>query len=375
MLLIKGGYLHLPNQEVIAGDVLIEKDKIVKVGQNITNETAEIFDAKGKEIFPGFILPVTSVGLTDYANLRQGDSNETAVPCNPSLHVRYALDGREIALQRYWLGGITSIGAAPANGALLAGQMGVYHVSGGMAASQLCVKDTVAVKGNFTSEVKSTFVNKNMAPMTRMGMASCFRNILKETQIWLEDETPAPNKDYETLSRVLKGELPILVNANTSVDISDVLNIAEEFQIKVILNGIYEGDKVIEQIEKLGAALIIGDLFDSGAAVWYESDFDKLLSKRKNLEISIGCSTGSVGKENLLWNACRLVQKGYSAADVLDLMTVQTAKILGVDDLIGSIKEGLFADLVIYNNNPLEKWSADLEATIVAGKIVYRKGE
>lgn len=375
MLLIKGGYLHLPNQEVIAGDVLIEKDKIVKVGQNITNETAEIFDAKGKEIFPGFILPVTSVGLTDYANLRQGDSNETAVPCNPSLHVRYALDGREIALQRYWLGGITSIGAAPANGALLAGQMGVYHVSGGMAASQLCVKDTVAVKGNFTSEVKSTFVNKNMAPMTRMGMASCFRNILKETQIWLEDETPAPNKDYETLSRVLKGELPILVNANTSVDISDVLNIAEEFQIKVILNGIYEGDKVIEQIEKLGTALIIGDLFDSGAAVWYESDFDKLLSKRKNLEISIGCSTGSVGKENLLWNACRLVQKGYSAADVLDLMTVQTAKILGVDDLIGSIKEGLFADLVIYNNNPLEKWSADLEATIVAGKIVYRKGE
>lgn len=375
MLLIKGGYLHLPNQEVIAGDVLIEKDKIVKVGQNITNETAEIFDAKGKEIFPGFILPVTSVGLTDYANLRQGDSNETAVPCNPSLHVRYALDGREIALQRYWLGGITSIGAAPANGALLAGQMGVYHVSGGMAASQLCVKDTVAVKGNFTSEVKSTFVNKNMAPMTRMGMASCFRNILKETQIWLEDETPAPNKDYETLSRVLKGELPILVNANTSVDISDVLNIAEEFQIKVILNGIYEGDKVIEQIEKLGTALIIGDLFDSGAAVWYESYFDKLLSKRKNLEISIGCSTGSVGKENLLWNACRLVQKGYSAADVLDLMTVQTAKILGVDDLIGSIKEGLFADLVIYNNNPLEKWSADLEATIVAGKIVYRKGE
>ena len=80
-----------------------------------------------------------------------------------------------------------------------------------------------------------------------------------------------------------------------------------------------------------------------------------------------------MGRENLLWNGCRLIQEGYFPADVLDMMTVKTAEVLGVEDLIGSIQEGLFADLAIYNGNPLESWTADVQATLVAGKIVYQK--
>ena len=372
MMLIKNGNLHLPDQQVLIGDVLIQNGKILQIGTGLSAPGAEILDAQGKDVFPGFILPVTSVGLTDYANLRQGDSNETSSPCHPGLHVRYALDGREVALQRYWLGGITSFGAAPADGALLAGQMGVYHVDGATA-GQMCVCDTVAVKGNFLSDVKATFKAKDAAPMTRMGMASLLRKQLREAKEWMQQENREDNEDFAALEKVLTKEIPLLMNVHTVADIADVIAIAKEFDLRLILNGVYEGHLVKELIVESGASVILGDQFDAGARIWYGTDVDSLLSMQQQTNVCIGCSSGGVGKENLLWNACRLVQEGYQPADVLDLMTVKTAKVLGVDHLIGSIREGLFADLVIYQGNPLESWSACVDTTVVAGKIVYRK--
>lgn len=372
MLLIKNGNLHLPGQVVRKGDILIKDKCILKVGEGL-KEDVPAWDAEGKEVFPGFILPVTSVGLTDYANLRQGDSNEISSPCNPQLHVRYALDWREVERQQYWKSGITSIGAAPAGGALLAGQMGVYHVCG-RSTAQMCVCDTAALKGNFTSEVKKTFGEKNVAPMTRMGMASCLREKFRAAKEWMEKKDAEPDSNYEVLGRVLKREIPLLMNAATVADISAVLDLAGEFGIRVILNAPYEGDLAAGVIEKSKASVILMDLFDAGARIWYGTDVDRLISLKEQVPLCMGCSAGGVGRENLLWNACRLVQMGYKPEEVLDLMTVKTAEVLGVDHLIGSIKEGLFADLVIYNGNPLESWSADVDAAIVAGDIIYDKG-
>jgi len=373
MLLIKNGNLHLPGQQVLKeGDILIEGAYIKQIGKNLSDERAEVLDATGKEVFPGLILPLTSVGLTDYANLRQNDSNEISSPCHPRLHVRYALDGREVERQRYWMGGITSFGAAPANGALLAGQMGVYHITG-FTASQMCVRDTVAVKGNFLSDVKSTFQSKGVEPMTRMGMSALLRRELDAAKRWMETGNSEYHADYVALAKVLRKEIPLLMNANTVTDIADVLEIGREYGIRLILNGVYEGHLVADLIEESNASVILGDLFDSGARIWYQTEIDKILSLREKQPVCIGCSSGGVGRENLLWNGCRLIQEGYSPTDVLDMMTVKTAEVLGVEDLIGSIQEGLFADLAIYNGNPLESWTADVQATLVAGKIVYQK--
>ena len=114
MLLIKNGALYLPGGKVLTdSDVLVQDGHIKEIGKDLASADACVFDACGKDVFPGFILPVSSVGLTDYADFRHGDANDVSAPNQAGLHVRYALDGREVALQRYWLRGITSIGAAP----------------------------------------------------------------------------------------------------------------------------------------------------------------------------------------------------------------------------------------------------------------------
>lgn len=374
MLLVKNGNLHLPGQKVLpGGDILIQGGRIAQIGRGLSAPDAQVLDASGKEVLPGFILPATSVGLTDYANLRQGDANEISAPNQAGLHVRYALDGREVGLQRYWLSGVTSFGATPAGGALLAGQMGVYHITG-FYASQMCVKDTVAVKGNFTSEVKRTFGGKNTAPMTRMGMAAQLREALGAAKRWAVEKDPQPNANCAALARVLAGELPLLMNVNTVGDISTVLDIASEFGVKVVLNMAYQAHLALDAIRRAGTPVLLGDLFDSGARIQYGTDVPAILALRgEGLPVGITCAPSGAGRENLLWNACRLVQMGAAPGDVLDMMTVDTARALGVEGLIGSIAEGLWADLAIYNGDPLQSWAADVAATVVAGQIVYTK--
>lgn len=374
MLLIRNGNLHLPGGEVLAKcDLLSQEGRIVRIGRGLSAPDARTLDAAGKEVLPGFILPVTSVGLTDYANLRQGDANEVSSPNQAGLHVRYALDSREVALQRYWLSGITSFGAAPGGGAVLAGQMGVYHITG-RNASQMCVKDTVAVKGNFTAQVKSTFGGKGKAPMTRMGMAAQLREALGAAKRWTEEEKPEPNANNAALARVLSGELPLLMNVHTAGEISAVLDAASDFGVKVILNTAYQAHLVLDVVRRTNTPVLLGDLFDRGARIEYGTDVDAVLSlKESGLPVGLSCSSGGAGRENLLWNACRLVQMGYASERVLDMMTAENARILGVDGLTGSIAEGLWADFAVYNGNPLERWDAEVAATVVAGETVYTK--
>ena len=374
MLLIKNGTLHLPGGEVLTGsDVLVQDGHIKEIGKDLVSADARILDAGGKDVFPGFILPVSSVGLTDYANLRQGDANDVSAPNQAGLHVRYALDGREVALQRYWLSGITSIGAAPGNGALLAGQMGLYHITGRYAA-QMCVKDTIAVKGNFSSEVKRTFGGKGMAPMTRMGMAAQLREALREAKQWMESEEKSFQVNYAALARVLAGEIPLLMNVNTVGDISTVLDIAAEFGVKVVLNLAYQAHMTLDAIVESKAAVLLGDLFDMGARIQYGTDVDAISGlEAHGIPVGISGAPNGVGRENLLWNGCRLVQMGYTPAQALDMLTVNTAKALGVDDCVGQIKEGLWADLVIYDGDPFQRWDADVFATVVAGELIYTK--
>lgn len=374
MLLIRNGNLHLPGGEVLTGcDLLSQEGRIVRTGRGLSVPDAQVLDAAGKEVFPGFVLPVTSVGLTDYANLRQGDANEVSSPNQAGLHVRYALDSREVALQRYWLSGITSFGAAPGGGAVLAGQMGLYHITGRCAA-QMCVKDTVAVKGNFTAQVKSTFGGKGKAPMTRMGMASQLREALSAAKRWTEEEKPEPNANSAALAKVLSGELPLLMNVHTVGEISTTLDVAAEFGVKVILNLAYQAHLALDLIRRANAPVLLGDLFDGGARIAYDTDVDAVLSlEESGLPVGLSCSPGGAGRENLLWNACRLVQMGYAPDRVLDMMTRDNARILGADNLVGSIAEGLYADLAVYNGNPLERWDADVAATVVAGEVVYTK--
>lgn len=362
MILIKNGNVHFAKGKTENLDILIKGKKIVEVGKNLSAD-AEVIDASACEVFPGFILPTTSVGIYNYADLRCTDSNERAVPINPDLHVHQALDPVEVKMQGYEKHGITTFGAVPGNSALIAGQMGLYHTNG-RSASDMAVSEDVALKIDFLSEVKKEFAPRNFAPMTRMGMAAMLRKEFLQT---IHSHDTKYNPERSVYQKVLEGKLPILCNVREKCDIETMLELKKEFGFKLILMGAYQAGAVHETLKEMQTPVILGDLIDASYLSYYHADIHDLISVSK--DIPMACSNNSTGFEGLLWSAEKMVRNGLAIEDAIDMITINPAKILGVEDRIGSIEVGKYADISIWNAHPLKTYSAHIEVCITAGRV------
>lgn len=370
LFLIRNGNIHLPGGErLIAGDVLIDGKRIAAVGRGLSAD-AEIYDATGKEVLPGFILPVTSIGLTDYANLRQGDANEDSSPVMPDLHVKYAIEAREVALQEYQSHGVTAFGASPGTHGVLPGRMGVYHTAG-RSAAEMSILESAAMKVNFLPDVKQTFGARNTAPMTRMGIAALLRGALEKARRY--DAAKGYDPACEALLPVLSGEMPLLVSLNTAAEITTVLEIARCYGAHVILHGAYQAASVAEAVQAAGASILLGDLTSCSYSIYYGADLDGILDLRElgvPLALSNSGDSGSAGHEPLLWSAEKLVREcGADPDKVVDMLTIDTARILGADASIGSIAEGKYADLAVWTGHPLREYTAYVDLCATAGEI------
>lgn len=368
MYLIKNGTIHQSEgKKLTQTDILVEENCIRKIGKNMEVPGATVIDASGMEVFPGMILPATSVGLIDYTSIKQPDSTEWGQPVYPQLSVRYSLDMREVHLQKYEQSGITAFGACPGNKALIAGQTGVFHTYGNTAQA-MEIKDPVALKANFISDVKAAFGGKSMYPMTRMGMAALLRKSLQEPE----------GDGKEVLEKVRKGELPLLVNVYTAAETETVLSIAKELGIQVILQGVYDLKGLEEQIIEMkdSVKLLIGDLYSYGYAVEFDTDpaaYQRLIDAGVTVGLSNSGDNGMNGKEVLLWSAMKLVAQGMDPDTVMDMMTEKNAQILGVADKVGRLEEGMLADLVIWSANPVKTYQAQAVLCMADGQVVFQQ--
>ncbi len=375
MLLIKGGNVHCGTGEIkLASDVLVEDVLVKKIGKDLSAPGAEVIDVSGKEVFPGFIAPCTSVGLIDFTDFRKGDHNEITDPLTPHLNVKDALDRREVALQQYHYTGITAFGASPGGGNVLSGQMGVYNTAGNTIKS-MCIKEFAALKGNFTVEVKQSYGKRGVAPMTKMGIASILRNAFTETHEYMEKEEKPLDAKKEAMASVLRREVPLVMNALTAAEIAAIIRIAQEFNIRLVLHNAYQPEKCADAILEAGVPVMLGQLQNSGLAVSYQTDLVQVLKMQREgalICLSNSGDGGFAGRETLLWSAIRMVQAGADPEEALQMMTINPARALGIDDCIGSLAEGKQADIVVYSANPLVTFRAHVEAMIVKGEVVYQ---
>lgn len=364
LILVKGGNVHFPKGETKKADILIDGDKILKTASDIQAE-AEVIDASGCEVFPGFILPATSVGLYNYADLRYTDSDEKSSPVNADLHVRYALDPVEVRMQGYEKHGITAFGAVPNESALVAGQTGVYHTAG-RSAADMAISETVALKVNFLPGVKRTFAARHMRPMTRMGMTALLREEFQKA-VRLGSGDQEYNPSGEVFRKVLNRELPLLCSVREHFDIEILLDLQKEFGFRMILLGAYQADRCAGRIREAGASVLLGDLLDCSFVTYYDSDIPALLAMSEDIPMAF--SNNSSGYEGLLWSAEKAVRNGLDAEKAIDMLTIKTAEILGVADKTGSVEAGKYADISIWSGHPLKSYAAQIQVCITAGKV------
>lgn len=365
-MLIKNATVHIGNGEIRGNsDVLIKSGKIARIGQDLNSEEeGRILDAEGLHLFPGFIDPMSSIGSMD-KSYRIKDTDEFSKPVTPLADVRYAFNPDEIMLEELYKVGITAIGAAPGNANVIGGKMAAFR-TWGHNVNKMLIRDFTGLKGSVSHNVKSTYGSRNVLK-TRMG-------IFRELKKFLGSGAEGPH--HEVLRPVLRGEVPLFITANTKAEIDALIHIVRDYPIRLVICNAYQAQHCAEGIRSIDASLIMGEQVYLSKNVYNDIDlavFGGLKTRNNHLSFTISGDWGPSGRVKYLWNAIRFFQAGLDAEEVVRLMTSEPAALLGIEDRVGQVAEGLDADLVLYTSHPVKFYDARVRCTLIQGEIVYEE--
>jgi imidazolonepropionase-like amidohydrolase len=363
------------------GIILIEKGKIKTVGKSSDIKIPsnyKIYEAQ--VVTPGLIDARTLIGMSGVLNIAvDQDQLEKSSPIQPELRAidAYNTDEALVKLAREY--GITTIHTGHGIGALVSGQTMVAKTKKGTAdevaikpLSMLAMTIGPSVSGNFSS------------PGTKAKQLSMIRTELMKAQdynkkLMDKDTTKRPVFDMkmDVLSKLLRGEIKALITANRSVDIMNAIRLAKEFNLKLVLDGAAEAYRLIDEIKASKAEIILH-------ATMARNEDDMLNMTRESAAIltkaGIAVSIES-GYESyvpktriILFEAAAAVAYGLPFEEGLKSITINPARLLGIENKVGSIEKGKDADIAMFDGDPFE-YTTHVSAVLIDGEVVFDRNQ
>lgn len=385
MLFIKNGVINTVTNGIIHGDILIENGKIIEIGTNISvSQDTQVIDANGNQVYPGFIDAHTHLGLwEDGMGFEGADGNEETDPITPHLNPIDGINPMERSFEEARNGGITSVCSTPGSANVMGGQC-IAIKTVGRRIDKMVIKNPVASKIAFGENPKSCYGQEEKAPQTRMAIAAMLRETLKEAEQYLDailmheedDENEKPDYDIkmESLLPVLRREVPFKVHAHRADDMFTAIRIAKEFNLRLTLDHCTEGHLIVEDLLEEGYPVVVGPSLSERSKIELRNlTFDTAgILSNAGMNVSLTTDHPVIPLHYLPICAGIAVKHGMMYEKAIEAITINAAKLLGIEDRVGSLEIGKDADIVIWDNNPLEIQSNVLY-TIIDGKIVYRK--
>lgn len=378
MVLIKNGLIHDGKGGIYPDmDILIENGMFKEISQGIeAKENMKVIDAKGKTIFPGFIDSLNHWGCKG-PGWGDDDLSENSDPVTPQLSTVYSFDHESMVFQRVFEYGVTSAGIAPSTSNVLGGQVAVFKTYGTHPYKML-VKEAAAMMASISKATKQLYGGKNLAPMTKMGAVALLKQALMDgINYEPSKESTAYDGKKEAMKKVTDKRMPLFINCETKSEL-DALELAlKDFSVDIVYTGAFGVKHESGKIAEKKQGIILGDLTQAMTTVNSTVDFQEISKlMEEGVEVAISCcgDRTASGKESLLWNAILCYKYGLDSEQVLKMVTSIPAKLLGVDDQIGSIEEGKDADFVIWYQNPIETYSAVAEQVYINGENVLELG-
>jgi len=368
---VKGDIIYTMDGAPIKNGVILIKNGIIEaVGkEGEVTIPADYRVYHNAVVTPGLIDAHATMGLSGiYNQSHDQDQLEKSDPFQPELRAFDAFNPREELLTWAASFGVTTINTGHAPGALASGQT--------MIAKTFSTGETARIIDSawgvaFT--LGSSVGNIYKKPGTRSkGIAMLRQEFLKAQDYLNKKPDAARDLKLETMAKVLKGELHALVTANTAVEILAALRLAEEFKIKIILDGAAEAEAVIGEIKKSGFAVILhppmarsyGDLKNASLET-------AMLLKQNGIPFTFQSGyEGYVPKTRIvLFEAAIAAANGLGMEEALKAITINAAKILGIEKTNGSITKGKQADIALFTGDPFE-YTTKCCAVIIDGNLV-----
>jgi len=375
--------MNAKGQTYASGTILIEGKKIINIGEEVVIPAdAEVIDAAGKFVLPGFIDAHCHVGILEEVYQIEGDDvNELTDPITPHLRVIDGINPEDEGFRDALSGGITTVVTTPGSANVIGGQMTALKTAG-KTVEDMVLKELVGLKVAFGENPKRVYGNQKKMPATRMATAALLRETLVKAQNY-QNKVKMASKSEENFERdlklelvvkVLQGEIPLRAHAHRADDIMTAIRIAEEFNVKLVIEHCTEGHKIADILAQKEIPAIVGPVLTSRAKVELKDKTPKTPKILSEAGVKVGLMTDHpVIPINYLSLCAGLSQReGLSEEEALRMITIYPAQILGLDAQIGSLEPGKDADIIIVDGPPLELQSHVI-SVYIDGVEVYSK--
>ena len=367
------------------GTVLIEDGKITAVGAGLAvPDGAQVIDAAGQWVLPGFIEVHGHVGVHEEAQGWAGsDTNEMTEPVTAQVRALDAINPADLGFRDAITGGVLAVNVNPGSGNPIGGQT-VALRCWGRTVDEMLLREPSGLKSALGENPKRVYGEQGKMPSTRLGTAAVIRGAFVAAANYLaklDAEAAKPEADrkpvdrdlkLEALGRVLRREIPWRQHCHRADDIATALRIAEEFGYDLVIDHGTEAHLVADLLAARNIPVIIGPLFTSRSKV-------ELLNRslanpgrlaRAGVTIAITTDHPVVPIHFLVHQATLAVKEGLDRDTALAALTINPARIAGVDGRLGSIEPGKDADLVLWSGDPLDVFSRAQRA-LIGGREIY----
>jgi imidazolonepropionase-like amidohydrolase len=378
--IVNGEIWTMQGPRLRQGTVLIDNGKITAVGENLAVPCgAEIYDAAGMVVVPGFIDAHTHLGILEEVYEEGDDVNEVTDPVMPHLRALDAINPMDLAFQDALLAGVTTVVTGPGSANILGGEMVAMKTCGSVV-DDMVISCPVGLKAALGENPKRIYGPNKKTPVTRMASAALLREALVRGQQYLDKQvraltgkTEPPERDLklESVARVIRREIPLRVHAHRADDIMTALRIGREFNLRLVIEHCTEGHLIADRLAAAGVPAVVGPVLVNRAKVELMGrslETSAALAAR-GVSFAIMTDHPVVPVQYLLISAGLTTRGGLTEEQAMSAITIGAARVLGLEERIGSIAPGKDGDIVILSGHPFYLGTV-VNGVYVGGKLI-----
>lgn len=363
---------------IARGSVLIKDGKIAAVGERITIPgTAKVIDGRGLSVYPGLIDSGTTLGLEEIGSIQETHDTTELGDFNSNVKAIVAINIHSELIPVSRANGITTVLTSP-NGRLISGQAALINLDG-WTWQEMALKASAAMAmeyprvggggrrgGGGFGPGQQFGQNPEAARQAAQKQVDALKAKLDDAKAYAQAKEarakdaslPARATDLvlEALIPVVKGELPVLMQANTAAEIRGAIELADKYKLKLIITGADEAEKVAALLKEKNVPVIIGPVTE--VPTREDDGYDRNYAQAAALEKAgvrfVFKTNDSAYVRNLPYQPGTAAAFGMSREEALKSVTIYPAQIFGVDKLIGSIEVGKIANVIVTDGDPLE---------------------
>lgn len=351
-------------------DVLVKNGKIAKIGKDLSNSGAKVIDATGKHLTSGVI--------DEHSHIAASSINESGQNSSAEVSIEDVIDEEDIDIYRNLAGGVTTIQILHGSANPIGGRSAIIKLKWGENAQDLIYDNSPKfIKFALGENVKqSNWSSFERFPQTRMGVEQLYIDYFNRAKAY--DALKKSGKPYrkdiemEVLAEILNKERFISCHSYVQSEINMLMKVADQFNFNInTFTHILEGYKVADKMAEHGVG---GSTFSDWWAYKYEVNdaipYNAAIMHNAGVVVAINSDDGEMSRRLNQEAAKSVKYGGVSEEDAWKFVTLNPAKLLHIDDRVGSIKVGKDADLVLWSDHPLSIY-AKAEQTIIEGVTYF----